>query len=508
MRARQIGVYAVVVLAVTAAAGACSSSIETGDGKIDKPGKVLSSGMSQLKKDNKRALHDGSATVSKKSHCFFMKKSKDDDDVGDTIACGPIRRLGHADAKSWDTYSLDMRQNSDGDVKADLDARKQKARTVKTERLKSPDEKPANVGDVPAPKAPEANVKNKAVLVSAKQAGNIGFHKLDKPSKLITPAATVTVAASGKPKRVPKQLVSGGHAPYYRPAKGQTVMAYKVKVSPPAEKKIPVSSSEDDPGLGSGQDYANMTSVMSLTIPGGKQVGIKDGAKSWKISCDASDSTDWGSGDDAFPCGRTKTDDAVLITSVPSDSDTTGLQAKVNGETQSVNLKSGKLSSSVSQVEYKHSDLVTEIDEQARSKKKVTYKDALDDRQSTTGKWTWNIKSAGLSAFDPTRGWAGKGKAWLVVSTSDYDTSATNDASDLDFDDDMDPTVTVDGKTYKPDMPSDTDWDDNKYTFAFKVPQSTEQGTFNMQPSGKFTGADSNKKFTASKATVKFDFGK
>jgi hypothetical protein len=190
---------------------------------------------------------------------------------------------------------------------------------------------------------------------------------------------------------------------------------------------------------------------------------------------------------------------AVLVATLPADSDP-ALQANVNGSSQSVDLKSGKLRSAVSQMEYHRSGLVTKINQQARTNKKMTYKE-YGDKESEKATWTWTIKSAGLSAFDPTRGWAGNGKAWLVVSTSDYDVSGDS----FSFESKSDPTVTIGKKTYKPDLAGDTDWDEqDKYGFAFKVPATAKHGTFNMRPSGKFTAAESDKHFTAPKSTVKF----
>ena len=97
---------------------------------------------------------------------------------------------------------------------------------------------------------------------------------------------------------------------------------------------------------------------------------------------------------------------------------------------------------------------------------------------------------------------SGDGDAWLLVSTSKYDKTATDYRSSY-FQDTADPTITVGGSTVKPDLSAEG-WETGEHVFAFKVPDSTTSGTFNFQPAGTFTGAESDQKFTASKSAVKF----
>lgn len=505
----------VVVVGLLLGLGACSSAIKTNGMKVTEPEQVLVAALAKLKEDNATAIGNGSATVSDKTGCFFVKASADAEEVGDTVACGPIRRLGVDKAKSWDTYALELQQNADGDVTAAIKDEAEPAVAVDPNVLVSAGgDGPAAVDDVPEPKAPAAEVTDTAVLMGADKAGDVKFENLDKPWQIITPAATVQVTASGKPEFLPRALASpegdeGEGAPYYRPAEGQQLLAFKVQIAPPAEKDVPASS-----GTG---DYVDMTSAMSVTVADGKELSISDIASggessesegegsgdSWTIACVGASSS-WGGGSRSFPCDRTETTEAVLIMTVPTDAKPL-LQAKVNGGAQSISLDSGELTSSSSQVEYQRGALTAKVGQQARSTKKLTY-ESFGDKESVTATFTWNIDSVALSAFDPTRGWAGDGEAWLLVSTSKYDKNATDYRGSY-FEDTANPSVTVSGSAVKPDL-SDDSWEKGQHVFAFKVPDSTTAGTFNFQPAGTFTGGESDQRFTASKSAVKFSLPK
>lgn len=508
MRALRSAAVAGLVL-VTAAA--CGNTVTTQQGlKIKDSDEVLTGVLDAVRKDNSAALQDGSTTISDKTACFFVKPSPDADTVTDEVACGPVRRLGWSDTRVWDTYGLKFQQNADGEVSATSDELREQGRAIDPGLLEGG--QPAQAKDIPEPQAPTSPVTDTAALVPPQTVDKIAFSKLKKPWRIITPAATIEVTEKAEPEVLPSIVLPAderGTAPYYRPAEGQQVKAFKIKIGPPAEQGVPESDGEGDP--------VSLTTSMALTLGDGKvtiaNVGTSadadstdgDGApQNWAIGC--GDDDDYGD-ESPFPCDRTGSSEAVLVATVPAQG-TVGLHATVNGDAQTLDLTSGKLTSSVSQVEYKRSTLTSEVGEQLRTSTKVSYTDFLDEKQTTTATWTWTIHKVGLSAFDPTRGWAPKGRAWLLVQTSDYDLSGERS---YNFDeDDTQPTVTVGGKSYKPNKPADdSGWFGNNVdTYAFLVPDNVTTGTFNYSPRGTFKTGDEPIRYAAKAGSVDFTLQK
>ena len=386
---------------------------------------------------------------------------------------------------------------------------------------------------MPAPQAPQTSVSDRAVALPDQKISGVGFSKPAKPIELITPTATLQVVGQAEPEQVPQELVAGqddpaGEAPYYRPATGQKLYAYRVKISDPAEQDIPMSTA-------AGGTVQDLTSVLTVGVRD-QRLPIADNRAepqtSFKINCGATAGS--------YPC-RQKDGEFVILMTVPETS-AISLQATVAKHRQSVALASGQLASSVSQVEYGRKKLTAKVAEKLevpayRAKVSVPDPDASDDSKSSgpgastspeAGKtddkssapptsktkikterasWSMRVDSVAVSAFDPTRGWAPAGKAWLLVTTSKY---ARHDPDNAFTDNRVSSvTVTASGATYKPDALTDADFADgadlagsSDVTWAFSVPDGLTEASLDFRPTGTVTADGVSTDYAVPKATA------
>ncbi|QDP95517.1 hypothetical protein FOE78_06005 [Microlunatus elymi] len=533
----------------------CSPTIQSGGREIADPGQPLQAALSKLKKDNYASIQNNSVTVGDNTNCFYQRPNKDSDDITDQVACGPIRRIGQPDDHVWDTYRLSFQPSADGKSTARVQSATAHAVVVNTALLVSPDDtKPGAAADVPAPQVPQTSITDRAVALSDQDLSDVTFSTPAQPIKLITPTATVQVIGQAVPGRVPQQLVAGqddpaGNAPYYRPATGQKVYAYKVKISAPAEHAVPASTT-------AAGTVPDLTTQLSIGV-GDQQLPIADNRadpqKSFKINC--------GTTGAAYPC-KPAADTFVILMTVP-DNAAPSLAATTAKHTQSIALGTGQLTSSVSQVEYGHNSLVAKIGEKVKvpsyqakiSVPDPTAKPPADDQsaddqsagdqsagdQSKGGSskdepsadssagasdkqtepatktktkkasWSMRIDSVALSAFDPTRGWAPAGKAWLVVTTSGY---AKHDPDDAFTDKRVSSiAVTSAGATYRPDGLTDADFagggplaTSSEVSWVFSVPDDLTEADFTFRPTGTVAADGTSTAFTVPKpatATLK-----
>lgn len=495
----------------------CSGNITTAGVEVVDPGAALETALTKLKEDNREGIQNNSITVSSATDCFYLKPGPEAEDVTDRVACGPIRRLGKPDAQSWDTYAVTFGRNAEGEATAKVGDVAEQGVAVDTSLLIGPsrDDEPAPVDEVPAPQAPPTTVSDLAVTVDPAAAGQdpespggLGdFRPLDEPAKLITPAATVEVTEAAEPEFVPKALLDGqdepvGEAPYYRPSTGQKVFAYKIKISPSLERDVPA-------GTGPASDRtAELNTELSFKTARGKRIvitdraGVTDSADSAKtvtLGCAGGSGLD-ASG--AFPCDPAEEREFVVLMSAEATG-APSLVATVDGEPQAVDLTTGELSSDVSQVEYRRKKLTKELDGELESGP-ATGTNALKDKVEAS--WSMDVDGAALTAFEPSRGWAPAGKAWLVISTSDF--AEQGDASSFDDDRVKSLTLTVDGAALRPHGVSHDDVSGpyaDEAAFVFEVPDTITEATLDFRPTGTFTGGEKDTPFTVAKP-ASYDF--
>lgn len=477
----------------------CGQSITTSGLKVDRPDELLDASLTKLQQDNTAGTQDQSVSISDDTRCYFIKVSPTSDDVSSSIACGPVRRIGWSDTEIWDQYAVEFAQDAKGKVTGTLGDLESAGQALDVNLLVRPDgKKPADVGDVPSPQAPETDVQDTAAMVLPDATGDISFTDLDAPWVLHTPAASIEITATATPEFLPAGLVAPGSnedgpaVPYFRPADGQRVLAFKVKVGPGPHSGDSADTSRQLVSLGtsvlikvSGRDLQVRDLTGSAATDGGDQ-------PSYALACT---SGGWSAG---YPCDRAETSQLVLIMSVAKDSKPS-LGVQVDGAAQSVDLASGALTSSVTQLDYHGGDLSTDIDKLLKVDPVTLSNASFWGDGEDTCSWSVTLNSAGLQALDPYEGWAKPGRAWLVVHAEDhYPEGECSNYQDVGYL----TTVTVGKDVYKI---TDSSTSERR---VFDVPESFAAGTFRWRPRGMFNGGDRSRSFTAKAAEYKIEFAR
>lgn len=514
--------------AVLIATGGCAPKVASTGQKLADPSQPLQTALDRLKHDNYAGIQNNSITVSSATECFYTKASKDAKGISDQAVCGPIRRLGLSDDRVWDRYQLTFKSDSDGNAVATVGGHTAQGVSVDTGLLISPTgDKPAAATDVPAPQAPQTSITDHAVAVAenATPAG-LTFTPPAKPVKLITPAATITVTGVAQPRNVPGALVAGqndpaGKAAYYRPASGQKLYAYQLQISRPPDAGLPATTA------GSTQPKDPSTSVElragGKAVPISDQTGASNASSTLEIPCA-------NSGPAAYPCKPKSTRITVLAT-VPATGPVS-LAADSAGGKQSVDLGTGAVTSNVSTIEYDRAHLKSKIGKRLKTNPylvKLQIPTAQNPTaqnpagQTSTGqtsngqtgqgqkgqsqkpktitaeaRWSMRVDSVSLAGYDPTLGWAPKGQAWMIVSTSRYKhkefgaTFTDHRAESL--------TATVDNAGQPVKAPSDADLGQHPaadVNWAFAVPDDAASATITFRPTGTVSADGVSAAFTS-----------
>lgn len=492
---------------VLAAAGVCAAMFMLagcGGGDLTMQGHELKHPDNALTKAEKHwrasvrsATDEGTATISKDSHCYFREVK--DDEVGNQLYCGPIRRLGKPTDHAWDAVPVALSVTKDGDASVREKATEyQRGLAVDTDKLIRPDgDDPVSASSLDKPKAPRSDVADFAAMVPADQLDlTTKFKAVDDKPGLITPSATVKVAATADLSVLPRSVVelasespSKGGASYFRPAEGQHVKAWRVTIGPGPQK--PDANLSDDSGWGYGDDDDVRDASTSFAIGAGGQRLVVHGQ-----SPDSDDSSYGDDSDDSFsisceslPCSGSGTKQYILIASTSSD--TPDLVATVDGANQALRLPDGEVTSDVSTIEYSGRRTTQQVSTTWPTRKvKVSFGEYDDE----TLKYGGQVDTVYLTGFDVRSGWAPKDKAWLEVPTQD-------DPADQIYGDwnlnSKSLKLKTDGKTYTADKNAGADG-----TVAFLVPEDFTKGTFIYRPTGSVEGLDDDgdrvtKPFTA-----------
>ena len=517
------GVAATVVGLLLVVAGC--SSITTSRTAISDAGAPLTAALQQLRKDNQAGIEQGSTTVGDATHCFYQLPHADAEDVTNEVACGPIRRLGQPKERVWDVYRLIYTEKADGQLTGAVDKRWQRAITVDPALLVAPDDtEPANADQVPEPQAPPSTVTNAATMLAEKSTGaqTLGkLTKLKKPVRLLTPSASIEVTAMSKTPVLPADAVQkkeeddGPPTPVYRPADGQTAYALQVTVGPGTDGSKLLSTSSDEPLSSWATALSIKAGEETVAITDDSTIPQDPDADTLTVPCQ-NERKGQTEGKASYPCTSERSDGGVLVMTVPADSEPT-LVATAGEASQSVQLPDGALSSEVSQVEYDRSTDPVKIGKELQNgpmkatsedtgkKKDKGKKDKKKSKISSS--WQFDVDAAGLSAFDPYRGWAPADKAWLVVSTSGYQQSGdgheawkTDRVASIGLE--------VDGKRVGPDGLTEVDGTDD-VTWVFAVPADLETAELTFKPTGVYTGGKKDKDFsTKSAKSLKLTFKK
>ncbi|MEI3843137.1 MULTISPECIES: hypothetical protein [unclassified Microbacterium] len=350
--------------------------------------------------------------------CFF--EDTGGGEVGDRLFCGPIRQLGYEDP--WLSMSFTAKVGRDDSVRLD-DPVPGPYATPKGALLRA-GQQPSDPDAVAAPRGPQTDQKDFAVLLPWGEVPSVKISELDDPALLAAPAATVTIDAEATLPLIPDAALSvlrgdeasrENESSFWRPAEGQTFTAWRVRVGDPVEmgpghRGLFGTSREDrDPSLSLAVD-AEGTRLVVASRGGG--LSAKDGVA--RVECGS------------LPCNRPAGGDYLLVVSAPSDG-TPRLIASTDGQEESVSLDGGEVKSEHSTAAYdgRTARMQTSAVWASKAFEVVSREEAgtYGSPQSIT--YGGDVPAVFRTPFEARRGWAPAGKVWLVVPTENITVSSS-----------------------------------------------------------------------------------
>jgi hypothetical protein len=369
MIGRRIGVLAVGVVAGATVAG-CG-------GDVKYAGQEISSDVSFLGQIEQQFRDDtghGSVKVGHGSHCWLLR-DKDSGEIDPVAACGPVRHLGAADTGVWDLYRFKGTVSGKTLTVADVAVDKAGAALPADREPYRGDDAtvPADADALSPPEAPPARPGMAKVIPDVK------VDNVAKPQKgkLIIPGGTVEATEVGEVRTIPGDEQS----PVYRPADGEEFRAVSVTITP-----------DENAGAGS----VDVTPAYSVK------------AGSQRIAADL--------GRDSS--GQPVSGAQVLVVSVPKGQDAE-LVVSVAGVDQALSVRTGDRTSTTAAAYY-------------RENSKIAVGQRYPSQHVTVGQFQLGhqvtFTEATVTPFDPDKGWAPAGKAWLELGFTGAGTDTVGSA--------------------------------------------------------------------------------
>lgn len=464
----------------------------------------------EMFRDHIESNLDGQTTTAEGgTRCFVPSISVDDLDA--RLFCGPLRELGGAEAV-WYASDAHAKLTREG---IELSWNPEYGFAPLEEavpELNRPDgEAPVAVADLPEPEAPpypESNIAR--LLPESSLDAEVTWEELAEPVTINTPAATFVIEASATLEQIPTSLASSSPGegaatdatpseqapPFYSVAEGQAVTAWQVAVQEPVITGPPDDSWSPPEGT---RDASTR-----LTVPvGGQRIPVEGeqdpyttgAASAFAVACT-----------DGVPC-TPETSRHVLFMSI-DESETPALTFSTDGADQSVDLRDGQLTSTMSAVADARTSLVSRVSTTwpRQEMTVLTEDEAKEIAEYFYGDLTYafagQIDSVYLTPFHKTLGWAGEGRAWLVVPVSS-DPMEVEGVPDGARSYDMTETYSLvaDGETY-------TITDASESTFTSDVPDTIVSAEFLYRPTGTIEVDGSPVSFQADEAltaTITFE---
>lgn len=448
---------------------------------------------------NQRIVADlptGTTTLEDGGRCFLSgHEAAPDAD----LYCGPVRNLG-AEAPTW--YSIPMTVKADREsLLLSLD-HEERFVSVDTEpqSLHRPDDlTPPGLADLPEPEAPpfpEANFAR--LLPEGSLDATVPWEVLEEPAVLHAPAATLRVTAAAQLETLPATLTTSEEAaPFYRPADGQTVSAWKLEVLQPIVPGPPKSGWSPRQGA---RDASARLSVPS----GAQRLPVEESTSDsyGSIPGETSSGTFTVECTDGVPCATQGGRYVLLVSTGEEDG---RLVVSTDGEDQTLSLSDGTIESSVSAVADERSQLETRLSTTwPRQVLTILTQDEADEAgyrylfSDVTLTYAGQLDSAYLSPFHWEGGWAEPGRAWLSVPV-DSDPQQLRQASELSYDPGATYTLVIGDEVLGPA---------HMGTPVFDVPADFTSGEFRYRPTGSVQVDGSPVAFQAEEPlSVEIEFG-
>lgn len=424
-RGARITLFSASLAAAAISLTACSSSVTVEGSSISNAKEFITEADNVFNENIAQASPDA-LTRADDSQCFFEKS--DEKEISPTVYCGPVKMLGRQG--SWLPIGYVKKTSSKDDVVL-AEPTMNDISTDPTGELFRPDgSKPASAEDVAAPAGPQTLEKNFAVVLPMSTLrSSMNFGPTTEPAELLAPAANLVVSEKSSDPLIPGEAMralakgdssgsegaSSNNEEFYRPAEGQTLSMYKVKVAGPAEMAPELNTGWDKP--------ENLKDAsLSLSVNSGSQHLSIAGKLDSNQSSYGSSSTETGAkiSCTSVPCQGPEAKEYLLVVS-SEDPGAPSLVGTTDGESQSVELETGKVSSEVATVGYERDRLRQQVSAAWGSKTEtiVTDKENGDLHGEMTYTYGGQVSSVYLSPFEAANGWAPKGKAWLVVQVED-----------------------------------------------------------------------------------------
>jgi hypothetical protein len=349
--------------------GCGASGLQTGAGTVEK--KTTEAFLTTVESDwHQKVDTEPNKNLSPDGRCYFVTGADGNQSLG-TVACGPLRRLGTAERQVWDLVRITSSGGDEPGLEVpENEPWKQSQLRPDSSSLWRPDDKVAddNADNLAAPPAPAAI--SGLITVTAKSETLVLKPASDK---LVLPDGTVTLKGLATPETI------GSGAEVKAPASGEKFIAAIFSTSPTID---PLT---DRPGFDANAAGTTTATKWTVTV-GGEQRPV-----------------------DVLPRGDASamTGDQMLLVSVPKDAPDVLLTATSGPVVQALSLTTGKRTTDTAATYYRTGTL-TDLN-------KSLPNTPGNQGRDFTSTYSLALQKAVLAPWDPARGWAPQGKAWVRV---------------------------------------------------------------------------------------------
>lgn len=424
-------------------------------------------------------------SVSEDARCYF--EARDEDEIGPVVFCGPIRVFGYEEP--WLTMGYEQYSVEKGTVLSDPLVGDY---ATPQGRLFRPDgREPGDPNALATPLGPQTTSEEFAVLLPLDSVSGIQYNPIDHAATLKAPAATISVTETADITHVPAAAVTAldpeaaaGDIQEFRPADGQVLKAWKVKVSPAGE----FGPELDEMDWGSTSRDATLS--LALKVGASRLVlrsadtllgaGSADGVA--QVQCES------------VPCRAVESASYLLVVSTSAEG-APSLVGTTDGGEEVVSLDDGSLESSHSTAHYGDIPSKAQVSTSWGTKtfEAVSPEEMPDAFESEAIMMTYgaDVATAYRTPFEVNRGWAPSGKTWLVLSVANTKSEIDRILDDVTVDHASSWTVKAAEEVLKAEE------QDREDRIVFLVPDGVASFTVSLKPVASVSYKYTTKDFTS-----------